>query len=114
MMPLGELFRLAAPRAWIDIRDRLRERPRMSTDVLCGILPLAIRIVLRRTRDLRAMRFGAFVVSMRIFHADHDRASVRGMIVRLDRHDRSPSGNIHLHAMVADAQPHPEPECIAQ
>ncbi len=68
---LDSRARRAAPVLGRDVGDRLRERPRVAAGVDGRVLPLAVRVVGRRSGDLRASLARARVVRVHVLDANH-------------------------------------------
>ncbi len=111
------MLRCPAPVDRVYIGDRLRKRPRVSSEILRVVLSLAVGMSQRFLGNPRSASFGTFIVgigsSMRTVQ------SVLCPVEHSIRWDAIPSrllsvANVQLYAMVADAQTHAEPKCIAQ
>src|SRR5947209_1517777 len=74
----------------LEIGDRLGERPAVAAGVLGRVLPLAVRVVGRRTEDARAPQHRAAVVQIDVFDAHHDRVrAARARRLAVDDDDRT-------------------------
>src|ERR1043165_7914275 len=93
-----------------DVRDRLREDPLPSGEVLGGVLPLAEGVVGGPVDDARAAALGALAVRVDVGDADHD-AVLAGLPFA---HDHGAVADVQLRAMVADADAQREAELGAK
>ena len=78
----------------------------MSCEVFNRVLPLSEWVGRGRSKNPGPMFLRAFVVSVYVFNAHHDRASVGTIPLLSD--DDSAIANVELRAMVRDQDPNSE------
>jgi hypothetical protein len=118
----GELFpEDPAPVPWVDVRERLRERPPMPPRVLRPVLALAVHVIGRLIEDLRPLGSRALTVRRRILDSYKyrmcDFGGTWGYAIGADvaKNHRAVLPNRHLGPMIlADLETFDETESLTQ